>query len=136
MPASSSGDHEHDPSRGVVNDFRPIPVLDAGQAAEWDALSIERGIPSRVLMESAGRAAAIVIAREFGPKLSGGAVVAAGHGNNGGDGWVVARVLGAHGVPVWVAEPGGGGGGGGALTRLRVQPRPRARGLRRGAWAG
>lgn len=109
MPASSSGDHER--STGVVNDFVPIPVLDARQAAEWDAWSIERGVPSRVLMESAGRAAAVVIAREFGAKLSGGIVVAAGHGNNGGDGWVVARALGAHGVPVWVAEPGGGGEG-------------------------
>ncbi|MCH7490302.1 MAG: bifunctional ADP-dependent NAD(P)H-hydrate dehydratase/NAD(P)H-hydrate epimerase, partial [Gemmatimonadetes bacterium] len=77
-----------------MNDFVPIPVLDARQAAEWDAWSIERGVPSRVLMESAGRAAAVVIAREFGAKLSGGIVVAAGHGNNGGDGWVVARALG------------------------------------------
>ena len=85
----------------------PIPVLNAAQAAEWDGLSIEHGIPSRVLMESAGRAAAIAIAREFSHKLSGGVVVAVGHGNNGGDGWVVARALGAQGVPVWGVEPGG-----------------------------
>ena len=81
-----------------------IPVLDASQSAEWDRLSIEAGVPSRVLMESAGRATAAVIGREFGSELSKGVIVAAGHGNNGGDGWVVARALQALGVPVWVVE--------------------------------
>lgn len=81
-----------------------IPVLDANQSAEWDRLSIEAGVPSRVLMESAGRATAGVIGREFGSELSKGVIVAAGHGNNGGDGWVVARALQALGVPVWVVE--------------------------------
>ena len=81
-----------------------IPVLDASQSAEWDRLSIEAGVPSRVLMESAGRATAGVIGREFGSELSQGVIVAAGPGNNGGDGWVVARALQALGVPVWVVE--------------------------------
>ena len=84
-----------------------IPVLDATQAAEWDALSIARGIPSRVLMESAGRAAASIISQEFGGNLSDGIIVAAGHGNNGGDGWVVARAMSALGVPVWAVETQG-----------------------------
>ena len=84
-----------------------IPVLDATQVTEWDALSIARGIPSRVLMESAGRAAASIIAQEFSGNLSDGIVVAAGHGNNGGDGWVVARALSALGVPVWAVETHG-----------------------------
>ncbi|MFQ5550109.1 MAG: NAD(P)H-hydrate dehydratase [Gemmatimonadales bacterium] len=78
-----------------------IPVLDAAQSAAWDELArAEHAIPSRVLMESAGRAAAAVIAREFGPALAGGVVVACGAGNNGGDGWVVARALAAAGVAV------------------------------------
>lgn len=81
-----------------------IPVLDANQSAEWDRLSIEGGVPSRVLMESAGRGAAAVIGDEFGTELSTGVIVAAGHGNNGGDGWVVARALRCAGVPVWVIE--------------------------------
>ena len=82
-----------------------IPVLDAGQAASWDEAARDVAhIPSRVLMESAGRATAHLIAREYAPELSLGVVVAAGHGNNGGDGWVVARALHAAGVLTYVAD--------------------------------
>jgi NAD(P)H-hydrate epimerase len=81
-----------------------IPVLDATQAADWDRRSIASGVPSRVLMESAGRAAAQVIGREFGAVLAQGVLVAAGHGNNGGDGWVIARSMHALGVPTWVVD--------------------------------
>jgi NAD(P)H-hydrate epimerase len=84
-----------------------IPVLNAAQAAEWDERArTAHGIPSRVLMEAAGRAVAAVLARECEPQLQGGVLVVAGHGNNGGDGWVVARALQALGVPVWAAETG------------------------------
>jgi NAD(P)H-hydrate epimerase len=88
--------------------MRTIPVLDAAQSAQWDdrARTTAR-IPSRVLMESAGRAAAHVLAREFGRALGHGVLVAAGHGNNGGDGWVIARALAAAGVPVWAVEVAG-----------------------------
>ncbi|MFC1640362.1 NAD(P)H-hydrate dehydratase [Gemmatimonadota bacterium] len=82
-----------------------IPVLDAVQAASWDEIARdEANIPSRVLMESAGRATAAVIAREYGPRLREGVLVVAGHGNNGGDGWVVARALHAVGVRTYVAD--------------------------------
>src|SRR5439155_23137848 len=60
-------------------------------------------IPSRVLMETAGRAVAFLIVRDYPAGLTGGALVAAGAGNNGGDGWVVARALPTSGVSVWVA---------------------------------
>ena len=54
-------------------------------------------------MDAAGRASAGVLADRYGPALRGGALVAAGTGNNGGDGWVLARVLHRHDLPVFVA---------------------------------
>lgn len=87
-----------------------IPVVDAAQAAAWDERARATGqIPSRVLMEAAGRGVAHVVAREFGPELSSGVILLAGRGNNGGDGWVAARALKTAGVPVWSVEVPGEG---------------------------
>jgi len=81
----------------------PIPVLSASEAAAWDSQArTQYRIPSRVLMETAGRAVAQVLVSEFRNVVSGGVLIAAGAGNNGGDGWVVARALHATGIPVWV----------------------------------
>ncbi|UCD25802.1 MAG: hypothetical protein JSW51_01345, partial [Gemmatimonadota bacterium] len=55
-------------------------------------------------MEAAGRSVAHIIGREFGPTLSHGVMVVAGHGNNGGDGWVVARALNALGIAVHAVD--------------------------------
>jgi NAD(P)H-hydrate epimerase len=55
-------------------------------------------------MEAAGRAAAAVIARHFTTALGRGVLLVAGPGNNGGDGWVVARALHATGVRVIATE--------------------------------
>lgn len=80
-----------------------IPVLSAAEAAAWDAAArTQYHIPSRVLMESAGRAAAAVLVREFPDAMTRGVLVVAGSGNNGGDGWVLARALHAAGLSVWV----------------------------------
>jgi NAD(P)H-hydrate epimerase len=84
----------------------PIPVLSAAEAAAWDSLArTQYRVPSRVLMETAGRAVAQVLLAEFPAAAApgGGVLIAAGAGNNGGDGWVIARALHAAGVPVWVA---------------------------------
>src|SRR3989441_6827581 len=54
-------------------------------------------------MEAAGRAVAYLIVRDYPAVLTRGALVVAGAGNNGGDGWVVARALHVSGIPVWVA---------------------------------
>lgn len=51
----------------------------------------ECGIPGLQLMENAGRCCVEEIIAEFG--LNGRAVVMAGKGNNGGDGYVIARLL-------------------------------------------
>ena len=85
--------------------MNPIPVLSASEAAAWDAAArTQYRVPSRVLMETAGRAIVQVLVAELSDAASGGVLVAAGAGNNGGDGWVIARALHAAGVPVWVAS--------------------------------
>jgi NAD(P)H-hydrate epimerase len=80
-----------------------IPVLSREQMRAFDARAIaECRVPSIVLMENAGRGAADVITREvFGGSADGKkAVVVCGTGNNGGDGFVVARHLHARGARV------------------------------------
>jgi NAD(P)H-hydrate epimerase len=78
-----------------------VPVLSADEAALWDRVAREDyAIPSRVLMESAGRAVAAAAAREYAGRLASGLTVVCGEGNNGGDGFVAARALAALGVHV------------------------------------
>jgi NAD(P)H-hydrate epimerase len=95
-----------------------IPVVDAAQAASWDERArVTAKIPSRVLMESAGRGIAHVIGWELRRAAAGarpspgagrhGVIVACGPGNNGGDGWVIARALHAAGIGVWAVDAGG-----------------------------
>jgi NAD(P)H-hydrate epimerase len=84
-----------------------LPVLSPEQSAAWDQAAEAAGISLATLMENAGRACAVVLARRFGPALGQGVLVAVGPGNNGGDGWVVARALHRLGVPVWVAAAPG-----------------------------
>jgi len=69
---------------------------------ELDRRTIEDlGVPSLVLMENAGRSTYQILRREF-PDLASPVVVLAGRGNNGGDGFVVARYLANAGIPVTV----------------------------------
>jgi len=79
-------------------------VTSARQAAAADASAIAAGTPSRALMQRAGAAAAAEISARFPDEASRGVVVVTGAGNNGGDGWVIARALHAVGIPVRVVE--------------------------------
>ena len=83
-----------------------VRVVSAEQAAAADMATISAGTPSRALMQRAGAAAAAEIARAYAGRLPNGVHVCCGPGNNGGDGWVVARALAAAGVSVTVAAIG------------------------------
>ncbi len=83
-----------------------VRVTSASEAAALDAATIDRGVPSRALMQRAGAAAAAQISTRYGDQLRHGAVVYAGEGNNGGDAWVVAAALSKIGVAVQVIESG------------------------------
>ena len=84
--------------------IRHVPLVTPEEAAALELAAHDRHhVPGRVLMESAGRAAALVLDRLF-PR--GRVVVAAGSGNNGGDALVLARVLSAWGRDVRVVAAG------------------------------
>lgn len=76
------------------------PVLTAAETRAAEAAAISAGTSVESLMERAGLAAAEAIWRYAGPMP---ALVLCGPGNNGGDGYVVARALAAKGVQVGVA---------------------------------
>ena len=79
-----------------------MKLVTASEMRELDRRAIQDlGIPSLVLMENAGRTTYQILRREF-PDLQGEVAVVAGRGNNGGDGFVVARYLANAGIPVAV----------------------------------
>ena len=94
-------------------------VLTAGEMRAAEAAAIAGGTSVETLMERAGRAAAEAIWRFAGPMP---ALILCGPGNNGGDGFVVARELAARGVEVRVA----------AL----VEPKSEAAEAARASWGG
>ena len=74
-------------------------VLNTEQMREADRRTIEDiGIPSIVLMENAGRQAVAAMEAAFDDLASSRVGVLCGRGNNGGDGFVVARTLLQRGV--------------------------------------
>jgi NAD(P)H-hydrate epimerase len=75
-----------------------MKVVTADQMRRIDRITIdERGIPGSVLMDRAGKAIAREALERFQPES---VAVITGKGNNAGDGFVAARELLAHGLPV------------------------------------
>jgi hydroxyethylthiazole kinase-like uncharacterized protein yjeF len=71
-----------------------MKALTAAEMREVDRLTTERfGIPTRQLMEAAGKHVADVVVRELSPAAPKSVTILCGKGNNGGDGLVAARYL-------------------------------------------
>ncbi|WP_321340150.1 NAD(P)H-hydrate dehydratase [Breoghania sp.] len=75
-------------------------VLSVAQMGEADRRTIAGGTPGIDLMEAAGGGVADEICAEYGPEVR--ILVLAGPGNNGGDGFVIARLLEERGYQVVV----------------------------------
>jgi ADP-dependent NAD(P)H-hydrate dehydratase / NAD(P)H-hydrate epimerase len=71
-----------------------MKILTASQMQRIDRITTERyGVPSLTLMEHAGRGVADFLSERFNPLKQHKICILCGHGNNGGDGFVVARLL-------------------------------------------
>ncbi len=101
-------------------------LLTAEQMRAVDrAATADFGVPTLLLMENAGRGVAEVVSRALDGRVSGRRVrVVCGAGNNGGDGFVVARHLALAGAEVSVllavSREKIAGAGGDAATNLRA----------------
>jgi len=74
--------------------FDFVPVLTAAEMAELDRKTIEEiGLPVSALMENAGRKIVESVWRKWGGLANRNIAIFCGKGNNGGDGFVVARWL-------------------------------------------
>src|SRR3546814_3046133 len=80
--------------------MRGHAILTGAEMREAELAVMAAGIPEYMLMERAGAAAAEIVWRAGGKR---DLLVLCGPGNNGGDGFVIARLLRARGVAVRVA---------------------------------
>jgi hydroxyethylthiazole kinase-like uncharacterized protein yjeF len=98
------------------------PIATAAQVRALDAYTIQTlGVPSLALMETAGRAVVDIARARLGDRLKGGVWVVCGRGNNGGDGYVIARTMRLLGVPVSVWGLGGAHSPDGGVMRLAAE---------------
>lgn len=70
-----------------------MKILTAAEMREVDRLTIERGIPGLILMENAASRIVDFLREKFTPLNEHRVLVVCGKGNNGGDGFAVARQL-------------------------------------------
>ena len=82
------------------------PILTAAQMRLCDQYTIDRGTPSRTLMERAARAAIAVLKQELPLDFKSRVLVLCGSGNNGGDGFAMARFLFDEGYDISVCYGG------------------------------
>ena len=80
-----------------MSDAGALALFSVAEMYAADAAAAKAGIPGLTLMENAGRAVADAIVRRWGPRP---VSVLCGPGNNGGDGFVAARLLADAGWPV------------------------------------
>lgn len=84
-------------------------IISSEQMKALDSKTIhDFGIPSGVLMENAGKGCVEYLRTMFEIDLSLGVIVLCGHGNNGGDGYVIARWLNYYGYEVTIITIGKG----------------------------
>ncbi len=81
-----------------------IELLTPAEMAQADCLAIASGTTGRTLMDNAGWAVADAVAARHAPGAE--VAVVAGPGNNGGDGFVAARILSERGYQVRVLTLG------------------------------
>ena len=79
-------------------------LVKASEMQEMDRLTIEElGIPGVVLMENAAHGATRIFLDHFSPPSNSHVLILCGRGNNGGDGYVMARYLHNAGLKISVA---------------------------------
>jgi len=102
MTMSGDGMTSESMNGGSMSGGMGAEVLDVAGMYAADRAAMEAGVPGPVLMERAGRAVAGA-AMELLNGRRGPVLVLCGPGNNGGDGFVAARVLAGRGCQVEVA---------------------------------
>ncbi|MFO7660480.1 MAG: NAD(P)H-hydrate epimerase, partial [Candidatus Cloacimonadaceae bacterium] len=84
-----------------------LTIISSEQMKRLDNKAItEFGIPSRILMENAGKGCADLLFKLFPDYLRQSTVILYRPGNNGGDGYVIARWLSSYGIPVFIIKVG------------------------------